>query len=103
MVGLGLFWLFAYLAWSFKQIFIFSTGTVVLNVNSLVPGTNGALNYAGVGVVALDGSFTTAIAATDLAGTLDGKLYGPSAEELGGTFDMSGLNGRYIGAVGAAQ
>ena len=30
MVGLGLFWLFAYLAWSFKQIFIFSTGTVGL-------------------------------------------------------------------------
>jgi hypothetical protein len=80
-----------------------STNTQVLNANTLVTSANGALDYAGVGAVALDGSFVTAIAATDLAGTLDGKLYGPFAEELGGTFDMSGLNGRYIGAVGAAQ
>ncbi len=80
-----------------------STSTQVLDVNSGVPSANSDLNYVGVGAVALDGSFVTAIAATDLAGTLDGKLYGPSAEELGGTFDMSGLNGRYIGAVGAAQ
>jgi hypothetical protein len=80
-----------------------STNTQVLDVNSLVTSANSALDYAGVGAVALDGSFITAIAATDLAGTLDGKLYGPSAEELGGTFDMSGLNGSYIGAVGAAQ
>ncbi len=80
-----------------------STNTQVLNVNSGVTSANSALNYAGVGAVALDGSFVTAIAATDLAGTLDGKLYGPSAQELGGTFAMSGPNGSYIGAVGAAQ
>jgi hypothetical protein len=80
-----------------------STNTQVLNTISLVTSANATLNYAGVGAVALDGSFTTAIAATGLAGTLDGKLYGPSAEELGGTFAMSGPNGSYIGAVGAAQ
>jgi hypothetical protein len=80
-----------------------STKTRVLDVNSDVTSANLTLNYAGVGAVALDGSFVTAIAATGLAGSLDGKLYGPSAQELGGTFDMSGLNGLYIGAVGAAQ
>ena len=85
------------------EMIVFSTNTQVLNTISLATSANFALDYAGVGAVALDGSFTTAIAATDLAGTLDGKLYGPSAEELGGTFDMSGPNGLYIGAVGAAQ
>ncbi|MDA1024286.1 MAG: hypothetical protein O2817_13245, partial [Proteobacteria bacterium] len=30
LIGICLFWLFAYLAWSFKQIFVFSTGTVGL-------------------------------------------------------------------------
>ena len=79
-----------------------STGTQVLNANTLLTSANGALDYTGVGAVAPDGSFTTAIAATNLAGTLDGKLYGPTAEELGGTFAMSGPNGSYIGAVGAA-
>lgn len=82
---------------------VFSTDTQVLNANTLVTSTNLALDYTGVGAVAPDGSFTTAIAATDLAGTLDGKLYGPTAQELGGTFAMSGPNGSYIGAVGAAQ
>jgi len=83
---------------------VVSKGTQVLNVNSLVTSANGALDYTGAGAVALDGSFATVITATDLAGTLDGKFYGPSAEELGGTFAMSGQNGsRYIGAVGAAQ
>lgn len=86
------------------MINVASTGTQVLNVNSLVTSANGALDYAGDGAVAPDGSFVTAIAATDLAGTLDGKLYGPTAQELGGTFAMSGQNGSsYIGAVGAAQ
>ena len=80
-----------------------STGTQLLNPNTLVTSANSALDYAGAGAVALDGSFITAIAATDLAGTLDGKLYGPTAQELGGTFAMSGPNGSYIGAVGAAQ
>ncbi len=80
-----------------------STNTQVLDTNSGVTSANSALNYDGVGAVALDGSFVTAITATDLAGTLDGKLYGPSAQERGGTFAMSGPNGSYIGAVGAAQ
>jgi hypothetical protein len=84
-------------------ISVSSTDTQVLDLNSGVSSANFALNYAGAGAVAPDGSFVTAIAATDLVGTLDGKLYGPSAQELGGTFAMSGLNGRYIGAVGAAQ
>ncbi|MHA1944379.1 MAG: transferrin-binding protein-like solute binding protein [Candidatus Thorarchaeota archaeon] len=84
-------------------ISVSSTKTQVLDLNSGVSSANFALNYAGAGAVAPDGSFVTAIAATDLDGTLDGKLYGPSAQELGGTFAMSGLNGRYIGAVGAAQ
>ena len=30
LMGICLFWLFAYLAWGFKQIFVFSTGTVGL-------------------------------------------------------------------------
>ncbi len=82
---------------------VFSTNTQVLNTISLVTSANDDLNYAGVGAVALDGSFATVIDAPNLAGTLDGKLYGPSAEELGGTFAMSGLDGSYIGAVGAAR
>ena len=80
-----------------------SANTQVLNTNSGLTSANTDLNYVGSGAVALDGSFVTAITATDLAGSLDGKFYGPSAEELGGTFDMIGLNGHHIGAVGADQ
>jgi hypothetical protein len=86
------------------RIDVQASNTEVVDLNALVPGTpNPALDYAGSGAVAADGTFSAAISATNLAGDMDGLLYGPSAEELGAVFQMSGTDGRYIGAVGAAQ
>lgn len=82
---------------------IAATNTQVMNANSGAVGANTDLNYTGSGTLAVDGTFSATIVATDLAGDMNGLLYGPAAEELGAVFDMSGLNGRFIGAVGAAQ
>lgn len=86
------------------QIDVLATNTQVYDMNNLVAGPNAALDYAGSGAVAADGTFNAAItAAADLAGNMDGLLYGPTANELGAVFEMSGPDGRYIGAVGASQ
>ena len=39
----------------------------------------------------------------DLNGRLDGRFYGPGAEEIGGTFEAEGTRGTYIGSFGAGQ
>jgi len=89
----------------------FTSGTAVIDtvtgVSSLMP----SLNFAGAGTVSVsgpfggsaDGTFEADIGAIGLNGTLNGRLYGPNGEEIGGVFNMSGLSGQYIGAIGAAQ
>lgn len=36
-------------------------------------------------------------------GALEGRFYGPNAEELGGTFSFTSSNGKYIGAFGGRR
>jgi hypothetical protein len=40
----------------------------------------------------------------DMLGQVSGKFYGPQAQEIGGTFNLTnGLNGRLVGSFGAKQ
>lgn len=78
-------------------------GTTVIPLDGGISAPMASLDFSGNGMAAADGSFSTAINATDLAGSLNGQFYGPNAEEVGGAFDMTGAAGRYVGAVGAAQ
>jgi hypothetical protein len=93
----------ATLDFSDLSLTVLALDTEVIDVSSGVSSPMSDLNFAGAGFVSGDGTFSINIAATDLAGDLDGRLYGPAGAELGGTFEMEGDAGRYMGAVGAAQ
>jgi hypothetical protein len=94
-----------------KTIFASTSGTTAIDTVTGVSSPMASLNFAGGGTVSVggpfgppvDGTFTADIAATDLSGSLNGRLFGPNGEEIGGVFNMSGLAGQYIGSVGAAQ
>jgi hypothetical protein len=62
---------------------------------------SGTLTYA-AGTNSFSGALT---AAGGMSGNTQGRFYGPSAEELGGVFALSGSSGveSYAGAYGAAQ
>ncbi|MDH3667495.1 MAG: transferrin-binding protein-like solute binding protein [Paracoccaceae bacterium] len=86
-----------------QTIALSTVGTDVIDISTGVSSAMGSLDFTGDGTVLADGDIAAAISATNLAGNLDGILYGPNAEELGGVFEMTGAAGRYLGAVGAAQ
>ena len=82
-----------------------TSGTTLVDPLTGAQAAMGTLDFSGQGSATQP--FAIAIAtdslANDLAGTLNGQFYGPNGEELGGPFDMTGTDGRYMGAVGAAQ
>lgn len=59
---------------------ISATNTLVYDAINDVAGVNTGLDYTGSGTLAVDGTFSATITATnDLAGNMDGLLYGPAA------------------------
>lgn len=86
-----------------SDLSIGTTNTTAVNSDTLVTSDMPSLDFAGAGTI--DQPFSVAIANGDssLTGTLNGQLYGPAAEEIGGTFNMTGDAGRYLGAFGAVQ
>ncbi|MCH9852362.1 MAG: transferrin-binding protein-like solute binding protein [Alphaproteobacteria bacterium] len=74
--------------------------------NTLLPHLNftGTLNYV-AGTNNISGAIETA-GDTDnakLTGTADARFYGPSTEELGGTFRMNNADAGYVGWFGAKK
>jgi hypothetical protein len=83
-----------------------TTGSMVDNLVDANPLT--FVNDAGYDLVG-NGNISNATlagnvdAVHDLSGTVSGKFFGPNAQELGGTFDLAGPDGRYTGSFGAVD
>lgn len=89
----------------------FATTAAINSTNTQASSVNGSLgnsedyDFTATGTVGVSG-FTAPITktdGTDLAGQADGQFYGPTAEEVGGTFALQGSDGQYLGAFGARQ
>lgn len=62
----------------------------------------GTMTYAGTS--GLSGTVQTLSGANGpLSGTIDGRFYGPGADEVGGTFSLSNSGESFIGGYGAKQ
>ncbi|WP_425093292.1 transferrin-binding protein-like solute binding protein [Tropicimonas sp. S265A] len=89
----------------FKSVTMVSTGTIGSPLNA---GSSGAvdlsssLDFGSTGTISGNG-FQTTINTTGLTGSVDGRFYGPDAEEVGGTFRATGSGINYFGAFGANQ
>lgn len=86
----------------FRNVAIDSTNTMAFFI---LEGPAGialpSLDFSGTGIVA-DSGFVADVAATSLTGEASGTFHGPAAEEVGGTFRLTGQDGAtYIGAFGA--
>jgi len=78
----------------------FSTSNTALQNGGAAPNLNMSGNLS-IGAGGLSGNVTTAD--NSMAGTADGRFYGPGAEEVGGTFELRGANGAMAGAYGAVK
>ncbi|BBB24936.1 transferrin-binding protein-like solute binding protein [Amphritea japonica] len=76
-----------------------------VNLDDATTGINADLNLTGtLTYVAGSNNFSGAVTGAGINGTADGHFYGPSAEEAGGTFSLTGTGVEsYIGAFGAKR
>ena len=65
-----------------------------LNFNGTATYSQGSASFAGTARVSEAGWNQ---------GALEGRFYGPNAEELGGTFSFTSSNGKYLGAFGGRR
>jgi hypothetical protein len=65
--------------------------------------SNSSLDFSVNGMTLANGQFSGAISGGTLVGTLNGQLYGPNGEEIGGTFSTTGSGGAYLGAFGGKR
>lgn len=85
----------------FTTATISSTETAGENLQSGAVIALPGLDFNGGGPVAGAG-FTAVVSGTDTLGQADGRFHGPNAEEVGGTYNLSGGNGTvHIGSFGA--
>lgn len=80
-----------------------TSGTQAINANTLsASDMHSLLDFSGDGQPTQPFAVNIANGATPatLSGTLKGQFYGPAQQEIGGTFDMTGAPGHYMGAVG---
>lgn len=81
---------------SSRSIGFSTSGTQLVNLNNVSLGADAGLNLSGTltyspGTSVFSGSVTTAN--TALSGSATGQFYGPSAEEIGGTYSLSASSG----------
>lgn len=87
----------------FNAVTFNTTNTVVgpFTGGGLVPVPD--LDLSGSGRVS-GNTFSAAVSGAGVAGSADGRFYGPNAEELGGTFQTSTSDGiTYVGAFGTTR
>ena len=64
--------------------------------------TDSNLDFNGGGPVSGTG-FSASVSASTTSGTANGQFYGPTAQEVGGTFGLTGGATTYIGSFGARK
>jgi hypothetical protein len=91
-----------------QSIVFTSTGTEAGNLITGAIGSrpdldlSGALNYT-QGTNRFTGTISTTSNPSFLSGPGTGRFYGPAAQEIGGTYNLSGTGGRMLGAFGGKQ
>ncbi len=84
----------------FNTASINSSNTSATNMNTAATSNAPQLDFSGTGAVSGSG-FTASVSGTGTSGTAQGQFYGPSANEVGGTFSTSGPGGVwYMGSFG---
>ncbi len=91
----------------FRRELTFTT-TFTRQMNNVVAGTstsNPALNMTGIlNIVAGTNQFSGPVSAGGMTGTATGRFYGPAAQEIGGTFSVTGTGVQsYSGAFGGKK
>ena len=88
-----------------REIFLSTSETVKIDVETAISSPADNLNMAGVlSYSAGTNSFTGNVLAGGLSGTSTGQFYGPGAEELGGVFKLKGTDlESYSGGYGAKR
>jgi hypothetical protein len=91
-----------------KSIAFRSTGTQAGNLVTGFIGPRpeldltGTLNYP-AGTNRFTGTLSTSHPDFMMSGDATGRFYGPAAQEMGGTYNLSGTGGRMLGAFGGKQ
>lgn len=86
---------------NFATATISSTNTQAVNLNTAASRSASELDFSGRGAISGSG-FTAPVSGSGVSGTANGQFYGPTASEVGGTFQTSGPGGvEYGGAFGA--
>lgn len=86
----------------FASVEVSSTNTSFSSLNENTLANPGILNFEATGTVSGTG-FSATPTSADQRGQVNGQFYGPNAEEVGGTFGLTGDNIKYGGAFGAKQ
>ena len=95
-----------------KVTSLYTSDTYLTNPNLASPMEASNLDFNQTNVILPDvsatGAFTSEIGADGLntgtmTGQLNGQVFGPNGEEVGGLFQLSGSGGSYMGAVGGTQ
>ena len=92
---------------STRDIQFSTSNTTMVNSNTTVQSTNNGLNLSGTlsyaqGVNAFSGALQTANG--QLTGQGNGRFYGPSAQEVGGVYSLSGTGvSRMVGGFGGKR
>ncbi|WP_170787421.1 transferrin-binding protein-like solute binding protein [Ruegeria lacuscaerulensis] len=84
----------------FNTASIDSANTAAVNLNTAATSSAPELDFSGSGTVSGSG-FTATVTGTGTSGSAQGQFYGPSANEVGGTYSTSGPGGVWhMGAFG---
>ncbi|QIE41153.1 transferrin-binding protein-like solute binding protein [Rhodobacteraceae bacterium SC52] len=86
----------------FNSVTIDSTNTTFSSLNANTLTNPDSLDFNATGTISGTG-FTASPTNAGRTGSVNGQFYGPSAEEVGGTFGISGSNVVYGGAFGAKK
>lgn len=85
----------------FNNVIVVSYDTEIYDLETGANlGFAGDLDFTATGTISGD-RFTALINEMSGTGTVTGQFYGPSAAEVGGTFEAAGSGGTYFGAFGA--
>jgi hypothetical protein len=81
-----------------------TTGSMQTPLNGSAPFSQPLLDMAGTWTYSAgSNSFTGSVTATGMSGTASGRFYGPAAQEIGGTFSLSGSSGVFVGGFGGKR
>ncbi|WP_058240310.1 transferrin-binding protein-like solute binding protein [Shimia marina] len=86
----------------FNTVAISSNNTLATNLIDGGTSRLSSLDFNGTGTIT-DSGFNANLTSGSGTGSTQGNFFGPNAEEVGGTFSVSGSTVTHIGAYGASQ